>query len=142
MGLKPITYKIDENGCHICISHYGQRYPKIKRNGKTIILSRFIYSERFGPIPEGMVIRHKCDNTFCINVEHLELGSVYDSIKDRNDRGRTAKGERVGNCKLTENQVRTIQTNLRTTTDIAKDYGVAQQLISRVKLKQCWRHLW
>ncbi len=42
----------------------------------------------FGPIPEGMVIRHKCDNPACVNPSHLEIGSQKDNVQDTVARGR------------------------------------------------------
>lgn len=45
--------------------------------------------ERFvGPIPDGMVIRHKCDNPPCSNPDHLELGTKADNTQDMMERGR------------------------------------------------------
>ena len=37
---------------------------------------------KFGEIPKGMVIRHKCDNPNCCNIEHLEIGTQKDNIED------------------------------------------------------------
>lgn len=39
-------------------------------------------------IPDGMVIRHKCDNPPCINPEHLEIGTHADNMADMFSRGR------------------------------------------------------
>ena len=58
-----------------------------------------------GPIPDGMVICHHCDNPSCCNPRHLFLGSVLDNIHDRDQKGRHAKGKRNGKCKLTDAQI-------------------------------------
>lgn len=49
---------------------------------------RVMYKLHKGPIPEGLVIRHKCDNPPCVNPEHLEVGTALDNINDMLDRGR------------------------------------------------------
>ena len=52
---------------------------------------RFIYETLIGPIPEGKVVRHSCDNRACINPEHLLLGTSYDNSQDMVSRNRQAR---------------------------------------------------
>ena len=40
------------------------------------------------PIPEGMLVRHKCDNPCCCNPNHLEIGTSQDNVDDKTRRGR------------------------------------------------------
>lgn len=40
---------------------------------------------------DGLTVRHTCDNIKCINPKHLVIGSVFENIKDRCERGRTYK---------------------------------------------------
>lgn len=41
-----------------------------------------------GDIPDGMVVRHKCDNPSCTNPDHLELGTRRQNVMDKIKRGR------------------------------------------------------
>lgn len=52
---------------------------------------RFIYETLIGPIPDGKVVRHQCDNRACINPEHLLLGTSYDNSQDMVSRNRQAR---------------------------------------------------
>lgn|SRR5690606_278905 len=62
-----------------------------------------------GDIPEGMVVRHKCDNPPCCNPEHLELGTDQDNVNDAVTRGRVARGDRLPHTVLTDDEVREIR---------------------------------
>src|SRR5688572_13651583 len=63
--------------------------------GKNVIASRIAYQMAFGEIPDGLLVRHKCDNPPCCNPRHLETGTTQDNTMDRNVRGRTNRGEGV-----------------------------------------------
>jgi hypothetical protein len=52
-----------------------------------------------------------------------------------------AKGIKNINSKLCEEQVHAIRTDTRTQQIIAKEYGVSQGVISKIKLRQNWSHL-
>jgi len=145
---KEITYTIDSNGCWICTSHSRNQdgYPRIRRNGKSQYLSRFMYEQKNGPIPEDLVMRHKCDNLACINPDHLETGTQYDNIHDMKKRGRERKafGSNHYCSKLTENQVKEIllfsKSGMRQI-DIANKYGVSRGVIYKIIHGKTYKHL-
>lgn len=104
------TFKRTNAGCQefkgkIARSH---GYPVIKRKGKTHLYLRYLWEKVNGKIPAGQVLRHKCDNPKCVNLDHVQLGTHADNVADRVARNRSAKGERNGRAKLNEHQVREI----------------------------------
>lgn len=148
---KEIAWEVRSNGCHDCTSHpvNSNGYPQCKRLGKNHKVHRLIYIEHHGEIPDGLVIRHKCDNRKCINIEHLEIGTIADNNHDTIVRGRhrygvheNQKGEENFNSLLTEDVVRAIRSDTTTpNTHLARKYGVHHATISLVRLCKTWRHV-
>ena len=108
--MRQITYSVEANGCHHCTSHAKNTngYPVKTRNGKQTRVSRIVYSNYYlngDDIPNGLIVRHKCDNRACINPNHLELGTFKDNAMDMVKRGRCRLGEKNHLSKLTWKQV-------------------------------------
>jgi len=76
---------------------------------------RVIWEHHKGKIEKGMVVRHKCDVGLCVNIEHLEIGTRQDNIRDMNERGRArgggSKGENSTSSKIKKEDVIFIREN-------------------------------
>lgn len=71
-----------------CAGGYGKLY-----SGQTIIRAhRFAYELAKGPIPQGLIVRHICDNPPCCNPGHLVVGTMKENTQDMMRRGRSKKG--------------------------------------------------
>ena len=120
---------------------------------------RFSYQAYVGPIPNGMLVLHKCDNKPCVNPAHLFLGDNKANTQDMISKGRqgpaspgpgekACKGEAHGLSKLTEHQAREIirryrrrsyhQSNAR---QLAREFGVSPNQITRIAKGVKWKHL-
>jgi len=120
---------------------YGIRYGVIGHNYKRKYAHRISYELNNGEIPKGMCVLHKCDNTLCVNPNHLFLGTTTDNGEDRDRKGRQAKGEKHGMRKLTEEQVKVIFSDSRSSRKIAKDYNINKSQILKIKNGTLWRCL-
>jgi hypothetical protein len=104
---------------------------------------RLSWVQANGPIPDGMLVCHRCDTPACINPDHLFLGTDADNRTDMVTKGRRAQqhGERNPYAKLTEDLVRAIRADARAHRAIASSYNVAKSTVGRVKRRDSWGHV-
>lgn len=143
-------YDETETGCWIWRGvSPGQRYGKLslREAGEHVYRSvhRLAYECWVGPIPEGWVVRHRCDVTQCINPEHLEVGTYADNSGDMVVRGRQRdqRGEKHNMSKLTwtdvDNIRRTYYAGGITQSELGARYGVTQSQISAITRGVRWK---
>lgn len=141
-NLKEIRYYIDDNGCHICTSHFksnnGKKYPTITFNGMKTSLSRYVWLLNTKEIVDsGIQVCHKCDNPNCINFEHLFLGTPKDNSEDM-----AIKGRQKRHSNLSNKDVFDIKSNFtNTSTELAISYGVTHSTICRIWNEEIYSHI-
>ena len=105
---------------------FGHGY--VNYGGAGVLAHRLAYEIWVGPIPEGHVVRHKCDNPPCINPDHLETGTYADNNRDTSERGRG------NNQKLTPSHRASIASRYKeggvTQIQLAEEYGVSLTTIN------------
>jgi|SRR5215475_10500522 len=139
-------------GCHLWMKYrtplgYGQ--TRIGgRAGCNILAHRLAWIRKYGSIPKGMGVLHRCDNPSCVNVEHLFIGTPADNMADMSAKGRwgirnlpRGKNHPRGMAKLTEQQVLAIRSDKRVQSVIAAEYGITQSNVSRIKTRDGWSYL-
>ena len=133
---------INTGGCWIWSKSVASSgYGQIRLNYKNLRANRASYMVFKGEIPDGMVIRHTCDNKLCINPDHLILGSCKQNSQDMVERDRQAKGERNGRCKLSEADVQAIKSSTLSYSQLAKQFGISKGHAHRVKNGVAWSFL-
>ena len=133
--------------CKICVSHASTTggYTTLSIKGKMTFLHRAVWESANGIIPDGMIIRHRCDRPGCFLLDHLELGTHADNRRDMISRGR-ANNNRPGcenhyNAILTRSEVAYIRffSNGKTGVLLAKELGVRTSLIYHIRTGRTWK---
>lgn len=135
------NWDVQGSGCwNVRGATTGQGYVQIGSK-KRILSHRAAYIAWNGPIPEGLVVRHTCDNRRCINPEHLILGTQKQNIQDAVDRGRLPRGDEHHNALITGEIARDI-VNQRNkgigSSDLAKRYGISRTVVKGIVRGTMW----
>jgi len=72
--------RVDANGCWNLGDTNRQKYGLMQKGGKSYPAHRCTYAMTYGPIPEGLVIDHKCENKSCCNPAHLQAVTPRDNV--------------------------------------------------------------
>lgn len=123
--------------CHYwtgTLANFG--YGEFKIDGRAERAHRIAYERCNGSIPEGLVVRHRCDQPLCVNPDHLELGTQAENMADAAQRERMPKGATHWKAKLTDSQVAEIKCAAlagEQTGALAMRFGVSKATISTIR---------
>lgn len=105
----------------------GKRYQK-----RTHVIAFELYN---GPVPDGKLVCHTCDNRACWNPDHLFLGTDQDNSDDKIAKGRQ-------NTKVAPEIVKEIIERMKTgERGLGTRFGVSRQLICDIKHDRRWSRL-
>ena len=123
---------------------HGYGCIRIDRRGLVIRAHRLAWELTYGPIPDELVVRHRCDNPPCCNPAHLELGTRLDNSRDCVERGRSARGSRLPHSKLIPAQVleiRRLGDGGASIASIARQFGISWLQARRIVRRERWEWL-
>lgn len=123
-----------------CIDHghkgNPQGYWRTRSNGKPIFKHVEIAERKLGPKPAGQEVRHTCDNTRCINEDHLIYGTHSQNMRDRR--------ERANPYILTIEQAREVRRRVLAGEPqklLANEFGISQPMVSAIKSGKRWAEI-
>ncbi len=91
-----------------------------------------------GPIADGLVVLHSCDNPACCNPRHLTVGTQSDNMADARGKNRAARppkhaGESHPGAKLRDEDVAEIRRGGSTLDQAAAQFCVSTKTIWRIR---------
>ena len=104
------------------------------------------------PVPDGLVVCHRCDNPPCVNPAHLFVGTQAENLADMARKGRAAsppvtpkRGESNPQAVLDGQTVLAIREAYAaggvTQRELAVSFGVAASTVNRAINGTCWSHV-
>jgi len=152
-SLRSVWRHVDIRGKDECwpwTARTTTRFPKfqygvIRFDGLFQRAHRVIWSSIHGAIPDGLVIRHACDNPRCCNPAHLLCGTYADNARDMVIRQRRDwRGMCQANAKLTDENIREIRRLRRSgmmLKDIAPLFEISIPNVGKIANGQAWSHV-
>jgi hypothetical protein len=134
--------KIDPvTGCHnwTAAQRSNKGYGGFRCGDVVYRAHRWAWIQKKGPIPEGQIVCHNCDNPGCVNTEHLRLDGHDGNAQEKVAKGRHYKGG--GKKKLTEAMVMIIKLTDESGPALAKRFGVHEDTIYAVRAGKTWAHV-
>ena len=127
----------------------GARYPgvtlcnraagidKVTKHVHELVALAFI-----GPLAPGQQVRHLDGDRTNNRAANLAHGTALENATDRERHGRTARGERGGNAKLTEEQVKRLRATREAGGNVSREgarMGVSSTTASRASRGVSWK---
>lgn len=133
------------SGCWLwaaCADRLG--YGQWRFDGRIQKAHRVAWQLYRAPIPNGLLVLHRCDVPSCVNPDHLWLGTQADNVadmiaKERQRHDRNPRGEHNGRAKLTESDVQAIRASSESQHVCARRFGVGSTAIANIRRGKRWK---
>ena len=108
---------------------------------KNMRIHRLVMFAFIGPPPDNHECCHNDGDASNNHISNLRWDTPAANQADRVKHGTSNRGERCASSKLTTEQIFAIYKDNRLQREIASDYGVRENTISRIKSGKRWSHL-
>jgi len=146
--------KVDKNhpsGCWVWTASCNNREYGMFRPGGSApkkLAHRLSFEDTYGPIPQGKLILHSCDNPRCVNPAHLRVGDHRENVADMDARKRRitnpAFGEASPQTDKTEQEIIAIRRDYVAgvpQVEIMESHQVSRAAFSDYVRGRSWAHI-
>ena len=67
---------------------YGKLSRSVDGKRRDLLAHRYSYELHHGPVPDDLVVCHRCDNRLCVRPDHLFIATQSENVKDSVKKGR------------------------------------------------------
>ena len=116
-----------------------------RRNQGHLYAHRASYELHCGAIPQGSYVLHRCDNPWCVNPDHLFVGTQADNMEDKRKKGRALSHEKHPNSILTTEIVASIRSEYAagdtSLSILGRKHRIGTQHVHDIVRNKIWRSL-
>jgi hypothetical protein len=128
------------------VAHGYHLVRALNENGRPVAVRRHtLVAETYhGPKPAGKQVRHLDGNPANDHYKNLRWGTMQENCNDTVRHGRTTRGKRNSQAKITEQQAREIKQRLRageSGSELAVEFNLSQPAVSNIKTGATWSWL-
>lgn len=105
---------------------------------------RAAYETWIGPIPDGLLVCHTCNNPSCCNPYHLYAGTHEQNMADMDRAGRRPRGEASVHAKITEVdviEIRRLVDSGVSGREVGARFGLEAEEARRIAKRLRWKHV-
>lgn len=148
-----IFTRVETNAFSGCLIFTGSKnqdgYGQVKNGGKTIRVHKWVWEKTNGAVPNGLEIRHSCNNPSCIYIGHMSLGTHKDNMQDKVRAGNSKKmGRGIRHPRAAAKldafkaaRIKALVAIGETQTSIAARFRVHKATINDLVLGKTWAHV-
>lgn len=123
---------------------YGNAYKSERPGERVVVAHRLAYEAFRGPIPPGLLVQHSCDNKWCVNPDHLSVGTDKTNSDDKWSKGRANMAARRGQPnplrKLSDGQADEIRRSADPIAKTAERFGVNKRVVWNIRHGRSYVH--
>lgn len=123
---------------------YGHFRRKVNGKWKMYKAHRYSYEYFHGPITEGLIVLHTCDNPSCVNPSHLRQGTFKENSQEMVQKGRKKHGFKPNCINLNRNFAENVRQYRKDfpfmlNKEIAEVFDISAAQCSRILSNQIWK---
>lgn len=117
-------------------------YGSMNKQGISTYVHRIAWELHFGPVPDGKYVCHHCDNRWCVNPDHLFVGTSAENFADMRAKGRHSHGERCSHLTADDVlEIRRLYDSGMRRVHIARHFRTTSKNVHHIGRRRSWKHI-